>query len=150
MKRIEEFSGKYRFLSNFYTAPFTMRPYLFRHVDGSEHRFQTAEHAYQCAKPVTGEEVIKIATATTAGKAKQMGNRCSLRADWDEIKIEVMRGIVREKFRQNPKLAEKLTDTFPAELIEGNNWNGVFWGVCRGKGHNWLGVILEEVRLELI
>jgi hypothetical protein len=35
------------------------------------------------------------------------------------------------------------------ELIEGNFWGDVFWGVCNGVGKNHLGKILMEVRSEL-
>lgn len=34
-------------------------------------------------------------------------------------------------------------------LVEGNNWNDTFWGVCRGRGENNLGRILMKVRSEV-
>jgi predicted NAD-dependent protein-ADP-ribosyltransferase YbiA (DUF1768 family) len=42
-----------------------------------------------------------------------------------------------------------LIDTGDQELIEGNWWGDVIWGVCNGKGENHLGKILMEVRKEL-
>ena len=47
------------------------------------------------------------------------------------------------------ELREQLLATGEAQLIEGNTWNDTFWGVCKGKGQNWLGRILVEVREEL-
>jgi predicted NAD-dependent protein-ADP-ribosyltransferase YbiA (DUF1768 family) len=42
-----------------------------------------------------------------------------------------------------------LLETGDAELIEGNDWGDTFWGVCGGKGNNFLGKLLMEVRKEL-
>ena len=39
-----------------------------------------------------------------------------------------------------------LIKTAPAHLIEGNTWHDTFWGVYNGKGLNYLGRILEEIR----
>ena len=81
----------------------------------------------------------------SGGRAKRLG-RVELRSDWEEVKIEVMREVLRCKFSQNPDLKAKLIATGDAELIEGNNWNDRFWGVCRGVGQNHLGRLLMELR----
>ena len=60
-----------------------------------------------------------------------------------------MLDIVMAKFRQHPDLTEALLDTGDAELIEGNTWNDTTWGVCNGKGLNWLGKILMIARAQL-
>ena len=57
--------------------------------------------------------------------------------------------IVYYKFIQNPKLAEQLVATGDEELIEGNDWNDRYWGVCRGVGQNKLGQTLQRIRSEL-
>lgn len=72
----------------------------------------------------------------------------SLRGDWEQVKVDLMRTFVRKKF-ENPFLRPMLLTTGDAELVEGNTWNDTFWGVCRGAGHNWLGKILMEVRDEI-
>ena len=66
------------------------------------------------------------------------------------MKIDIMRQVLKSKFTQNPELKAKLIATGDAELIEGNNWNDRFWGVCRGVGQNHLGKLLMEVRAELV
>ena len=50
---------------------------------------------------------------------------------------------------QNPELGNKLLETGNQELVEGNTWGDIFWGVCNGKGQNWLGKILMMVRDEI-
>ena len=56
---------------------------------------------------------------------------------------------VREKFNNNDELKEMLISTGDEELIEGNHWHDVFWGICNGKGENNLGKILMQVRSEI-
>ena len=139
--KIESFTGKYRFLSNF-TGPSVM--YMGR-------VFPTVEHAYQAAKCPTIEHLLLILGCHTAGHAKRVGQQCRLRDGWEEIKIEVMRDLLKQKFdpERRPHTAKLLVDTHPAELIEGNWWGDTFWGVCRGQGQNQLGKLLMEIRDQL-
>jgi hypothetical protein len=45
-----------------------------------------------------------------------------------------------------PELRQQLIDTGDARIIEGNTWGDVFWGVCKGKGENHLGRLIESIR----
>jgi predicted NAD-dependent protein-ADP-ribosyltransferase YbiA (DUF1768 family) len=58
-----------------------------------------------------------------------------------------MSEIIHAKFTQNKDIRIKLMNTYPQELIEGNNWQDHFWGVCNGAGLNWLGRILMAERV---
>jgi hypothetical protein len=69
-----------------------------------------------------------------------------MRPDWDEVKIEVMRDVLVSKFQHNSELRQKLIDTGDAYLEEGNWWGDTFWGVCKGKGQNKLGLLLIQLR----
>jgi hypothetical protein len=60
-----------------------------------------------------------------------------------------MHDIVSEFFKEWSDLRQILLDTGNQELIEGNNHNDRYWGVCNGVGENWLGKILMLVRDEL-
>lgn len=136
---IAEFQGEYRWLSNFWIAPYVVGPYT----------LQSVEHGFQAAKAYNKYDAYLIATASTPGQAKKLGRTVKVREDWDEIRIKVMYNHVTEKFRQNKDLAQKLLDTGDQELIEGNYWGDRFWGVCKGEGDNWLGRILMQVRKEI-
>ena len=83
------------------------------------------------------------------GQAKKYGKTVELRKDWEDVKLSIMEEIIREKFIYDPDLVKMLLDTGDKELIEGNNWNDTFWGMCRGKGENHLGKILMKLREEL-
>jgi len=85
--------------------------------------------------------------ARTPAAAKQMGKSAQLPEDWDAKKIDIMRTLVREKFK-NPLLRSMLLATGEVYLAEGNWWGDRVWGICKGTGLNWLGKILMEVREE--
>lgn len=132
---IDSFQGEFRFLSNFFPAEVSL--------DGVE--FPSVEHAYQAAKNFDKDRRLKF-VGLTAGQAKREGRKTATRPDWEQVKVSVMTKLVTEKFTRNLELQKKLLDTGDAELIEGNTWGDVFWGVCKGKGENHLGKILMQVR----
>jgi len=134
--QINSFTGDYSFLSNFHPALI-----VYGHIE-----YPTAEHAFQAAKT---HDVLKrrvIATIPTPGQAKRAGRKLQLRNDWEDAKLDVMRLVVNSKFIWNPALRHKLLATGDAELVEGNDWGDVFWGVCQGRGENHLGKILMATR----
>lgn len=146
MDTISQFTGAYRFLSNFYESP--IREAL---PDGTTIVYPTVEHAFQAAKSLDTEVRIQIANEKTPSEAKKAGGRHGymiLRPDWEEVKLPIMLSLLRCKFMNNPELRYKLLSTGDATLIEGNTWNDTFWGVCKGKGQNMLGRLLMQVRRE--
>ena len=92
------------------------------------------------------------ASASTYGAPvkmkRKLGRKVTLQAGWDSMRVAVMRELLRTKFSDNV-LRALLLETGHADLVEGNSWQDVFWGVCRGKGENWLGRLLMEVRREV-
>lgn len=133
--KIEQFSGEYRFLSNFYPSTIVYEDIT----------YPTVEHAYQAAK--TDDFTLKkiISLLPTAADAKKFGKSITLRKDWENIKFSVMLKLVTLKF-QDEQLKKQLLATGNAQLIEGNWWGDRYWGVCRGEGQNQLGLILMTVR----
>lgn len=139
MKVIQEFSGEYEFLSNFYFAPVI--------YDGLE--YLCSEAAYQAQKTGDLEERAKF-QLYLASRAKRRGKKLGLRSDWEEVKDRIMYEIVLAKFTQNSELAQQLLATGDAELIEGNTWGDTYWGVYKNQGQNKLGKILMDVRHQLL
>lgn len=125
---ITDFRGKYDFLSNFY------------YYNGT-----SVEHIYQAAKAETISDYLMILRADTPAKAKKLGRTIKIRKSWDEIKLIVMEEALRHKF-SNRDLAIKLVQTYPQKIVEQNDWGDTFWGVCKGIGHNHLGLLLMRVR----
>ena len=136
---INKFSGEYRFLSNFFPCELE--------IDGV--CWPSVEHYYVAMKTDNPEIQEEIRNNPSPGKVKRIGRSLVLISNWDEIKLDVMNKAVRAKFNQNPDLAALLIATENSMLVEGNTWGDVFWGVCNGKGENWLGKILMQTRSEI-
>jgi len=152
---IDSFSGEFRFLSNFYPSP----------IMAMGISFASVEHAFQAMKAVelracllvngthleTDDRMpdgIRIThDPITAGHAKKAGRLIEKRKDWDDVKVDVMEFCLRLKFKDTT-LFGKLLDTGKRQLIEGNNWGDVTWGVCNGVGENYLGRLLMYIRSE--
>ena len=142
---INEFQDKYRFLSNFWLVP----------VEFEGATYPSVEHAYQAAKIINMELREPFwKEHMTPGEAKRLARTLTLRGDWEDIKVDIIRQLVEQKF-QIPHLKEKLLATCNQELVEGNRWHDNFWGNClcsncqNIRGRNHLGKILMEIRDEL-
>ena len=140
MTEINSFTGDYRFLSNFYPCA----------VWFAGDWYKSVEHAYQAAKTLDYEERCHIRKLKTAGEAKRAGMKVKLRPDWENIKLNTMKDLLKQKFDrdENPDLYRLLQNTGHAKLVEGNTWGDTYWGVCNGIGANHLGRMLMEVRDE--
>jgi len=132
---IDSFKGEYRFLSNFWPAVV-----VFEGIT-----YPTTEHAYQAAKTLDQDDRLIISLMATPGQAKRAGRKIVIRDDWNDIKVDVMRSLLEQKFSY-PELKQQLLATGTQRLVEGNTWGDVFWGVCRGKGENILGNLLMGIR----
>ncbi len=85
---IDSFSGQYRFLSNFWLAPVTYEGIT----------YPSSEHAYQAAKSLNKDIREAFSEINSPGEIKRLGQTITIRPDWEEVKINVMRDIVTAKF----------------------------------------------------
>ena len=138
---IKEFTGDYRWLSNFYPVS----------IKAGRLYYPSMEHYYVAMKCKSYLDRDNIANGDyTAGQVKRLGRKVEIREDWEEVKLWVMEFGLRRKFKQEP-FKSKLIATGNQEIQEGNNWNDTFWGVClkAGNGQNNLGKLLMKIRKEL-
>lgn len=133
---IDSFTGEHFFLSNFYPAPLEFGGFV----------FPTSEHAYQAAKSSDINIWRRFTKIPHPGQAKKYGRQIEVRPNWEKEKINVMRKVLNNKFRDNEDLLQMLYNTGSAKLVEGNTWGDRFWGVCDGRGLNNLGILLMEIR----
>jgi len=146
-KYITKFEGKYRFLSNFWDSIIPDDTIF------STDTYQSVEAAYQASKTHNSIEKDKIRLAKSAGEAKRLGKKVTIRQDWEDVKDSIMLDLLRSKFLKKDDLTYNLMETGDAELIEGNNWCDNYWGICycnkcNGMGRNVLGQLLMMVREE--
>ena len=127
--------------SNFAAYPIRLR----------KKRWPTSEHYFQAMKFGAVETQERIRKAKSPMIAARIGRsrKLPLRRDWESAKIDVMRTAVRAKFTQHDELRDLLLSTKDAKLVERTS-NDSFWGDGGdGRGLNWLGRILMQVRAEL-
>jgi len=130
---------------------------LFRRSIEFEGRiFPTAEHAYQAGK--ARKEGVRewILSAPTPGLVAMAAHGLytwDIVSDWSQIKYDRMRQVLRAKFTQHDDLRKILLSTGDARIVEAGRVANVVnctWGEVNGKGKNMLGVLLMELRTELI
>jgi len=111
----------------------------------------TTEHYFQAQKFVGTPRYDQIANAATPRIAADLGRDRGLllRADWEQVKDEVMLKCVREKVLQHVEIKKLLLSTGDAEIIEDSPIDS-YWGCGKdGLGRNQLGKTLMVIRDEL-
>jgi ribA/ribD-fused uncharacterized protein len=134
-------SDQYGFLCNFSPYGFVL----------DECYWPTVEHFFQAQKFAGSEYAERIRISRTPKEAKNLGQtrKRALRADWESVKVELMRKAVTAKFSTHAELRKALIETGDEELVE-NAPSDYFWGCgAMGGGENMLGKILMETRLAL-
>lgn len=136
------------------------RPYgvfsnLFRcQVDFEGKIYPTAEHAYQAGKalkPTVRDWILAAPTPALAAMAAHGLYVWDVVPNWQSIKFDRMRAVLRAKFLQHPNLADLLLSTGSTRLVEAGRVNNAvnrLWGEVDGAGQNMLGVMLMELRAE--
>lgn len=135
------FRGEKYFLSNMFPCTVTMK------VNGEVLTMNSSEAVFQSLKCKNQDDVRKF-VGINGFEAKKLGKTVEARANWFDMNLDAMRYALKCKFTQNPALAAKLV-ALEGEIVEINEWNDTFWGVCNGIGQNWLGKLLMELRDEL-
>lgn len=135
---IRGFFGPYRFLSNAERCD----------VRYEGLKYPSSENAYQAAKFASHErgafqqcspiEAIRLSATLPIADVEL----------WSERRVDVMRGVLMNKFEHNVDLREKLLATGDAYLEERLWWRDTFWGfdVNLNQGENRLGQLLMEIR----
>lgn len=115
--------------------------------------FATSEQAYHWEKFPGGNCVDlrrDIQFAPSAHEAFKIAerNKDRRRADWDDVKVDIMREILRAKVEQHEYVRRKLLATADRELIE-DSWRDDFWGWGPDRdGQNMLGKLWMGIRAE--
>jgi ribA/ribD-fused uncharacterized protein len=121
--------------------------------------FDTSEHAYHFCKfwqtmgGSTEQRRVRglIMHARSAHDAFKLAEQYKhlRRPDWDAVKVDQMRDILRAKAKDHEYVRRKLLATGERELIE-DSWRDDFWGWGPNRdGKNMLGMLWMEIRAEL-
>ena len=136
MINVKKFEDEFEFLNMFYNCKITIGKLTYLNA-----------YAAYIASKCKNENDRRAFTRLSGIKAKKKSNSITVRDDWDNVKVDIMREIQIAKFEQNPELKEKLLK------IDGTIENLVmnkdtFWSknMIHNKGKNMLGKILMEIR----
>jgi N-glycosidase YbiA len=108
----------------------------------------TSEHYFQAQKFIDTLYLEKVRQTKMPKDAARMGRDRSLplRSDWQQVKDDVMRKAVLQKFKTHADIRAILLTTGDEVLME-NSPIDYYWGCGKdGSGTNKLGQILMEVR----
>mgnify|MGYP001427527564 CR=1 FL=1 len=111
----------------------------------------TTEHYFQAQKFAGTSCADRIREVSSPKQAADMGrsHEMPLRADWEQMKDEVMLKAVQRKFELHPEIRKVLLSTGEEELVE-NAPGDYYWGCgADGSGRNQLGKTLMQVRATL-
>jgi len=135
-------TGPYGFLSNLYKSP----------ISFEGRKFTCAETAYQFGKPrnqAVAEWLVSAPKPHLCAVAAHALLTFDIRPDWQKIKVDRMKAVLRAKFTQHGDLKEALLKTGDHTLIEESKTDA-FWGTGASRvGQNMLGRLLMELREEL-
>lgn len=122
----------------------------------SEHAYHGEKFKYNCVPWHAGQPQDEVWTqlwiyARSAHDAFKIAeaNKHLVRPDWQEVRVDVMREILRTKAEQHEYVRRKLLATGDRELVE-DSWRDSFWGIGPdGDGQNQMGKLWMEIRAEL-
>lgn len=115
--------------------------------------WRTSEHYFQAQKFIgSPDDMAAVQRAQKPATAAKIGRDRSrpLRPDWEAVKDDVMRAALRAKFTSRPNLRSLLLSTAGRDIVERTTYD-YYWGCgTKGWGKNMLGVLLVELRDQLI
>lgn len=118
---------------------------------GTPRTYATVEHYFQASKAESLDDHLRVAEQASAQEAKRAGRVVKLRADWEQVKVDVMLAALRVKFRIS-RFRRLLLDTGDRLIVEDSPYD-FEWGIRDANGgfggQNLLGEALMTVRREL-
>lgn len=146
------FAGQWAYLSNMYQSSF-------RYEDMS---FSSSEQCFQYHKALHHKDLMRakqIILTNDPFKCKKTGGKIETSQEWLDTCETTMLDIIRCKFTQNEELKAKLIDTGNQRIYEATT--GHYWGTNTGlrskatrdqtgTGQNRFGLLLEELRREIV
>nr|CCC91581.1 conserved hypothetical protein [Trypanosoma congolense IL3000] len=130
-------------------SPLSPHPVTIRHVQfPSLHHYFLTERFGGLPDAAAFQSAASVWELDRLVRSAEQANR--QRADWDQLKVDVMLLGNYMKFKQNDDARELLLGTGTALIVDHTSEDD-FWGDAGdGTGHNLLGVILMAVRDRLL
>lgn len=114
--------------------------------------FYTSEVAYHWEKfrgASIAQDIVTSQTSSHASFKAAIELKDQVREDWYDVRVDIMRDILRAKTAQHEYVERKLLATGDREMIE-DSWRDDFWGWGENRdGQNMLGKLWMEIRDEV-
>jgi len=95
-------------------------------------------------------EEIKNAKSAHDAQKLTIQYKNEINKDWNNIKTDIMKDILKHKVEQHPYVLKKLLESGNREIIE-DSWRDAEWGWGENKnGKNLLGKVWMELREEYL
>lgn len=107
MEKIEGFEGYFEFLRSDFSSPVYFKGEI----------YSTAAHAYNAAKCVNEDDKRRILKAPTLQEMFAVARTIEEPEGWQHKKVKIMEQIIRDKFRRNKNLRDRLANTQTREII---------------------------------
>lgn len=120
-------------------------------VEFAGETYPSVIHGYWALSAADPLDHDRIRDAPSVRDAREMGGRVERRADWPDVRLAVMEGLLEVKFTQHPELAEILLATGDSVISYTGLSDSSFWrDAGDGRGRNWVGRLLELTRARLV
>ncbi|MCX4673364.1 NADAR family protein [Streptomyces sp. NBC_01381] len=132
-------------------GPFVLRNEYPVPVEFAGETYPCVIHGYWALSAADPRDHDRIRDAPSVRDAREMGGRVERRADWPDVRLAVMEGLLEVKFTQNPELAQILLATGDSVISYTGLSDSPFWrDAGDGRGRNWVGRLLELTRARLV
>ncbi|MEU5001733.1 NADAR family protein [Streptomyces sp. NPDC021622] len=132
-------------------GPFVLRNEYPVPVEFAGETYPSVIHGYWALSAADPLDHDRIRDAPSVRDAREMGGRVERRADWPDVRLAVMEGLLEVKFTQHPALAEILLATGDSVISYTGLSDSSFWrDAGDGRGRNWVGRLLELTRARLV
>lgn len=141
--KISSFTSQYSFLSNDHICLVHYEGLLYASVT---HAFQAA----RCQSPELRESISKMHDIEPMFSLVE---EIDDPANWSQIRVRIMEILIRDKFRRNHILRQRLIETGSSIIQnsyeDNSNPSNSFWGTVNERGENVVGKILMKIRTDI-
>lgn len=148
---IDGFTGKYKILSNDSNHEKISLILPYGEPNGKKYYANNIDTLFQAAKISIDEETQRedIIKSNDSKVARYLGNRYVMRKDWEDIRENVMKELLIQKFKVSNEFRNILLNIEKGKiLVNFNDENDTYWGVSKNTltGKNRLGILLMELK----
>ena len=117
--------------------------------------YPSIEHFFVAMMSVDDDVRLRVARIEHPAEAKKFGKSIKLRPNWHQVRRSVMLYALRQKF-EHKHMKQALLESGDRNIVHEVHWHDNYWASCvcpkcaDAEKHNLLGVLLMQIRTELV